>query len=136
MAKQHTNLMLIDLPTILAEHIDLDVTIEEDQSQARPSMNEESREDQEVTKESLTKTRKQNRRLFQSPKPAEHQVYCQPTLPASKQLACCVFELGISKNVIFGHGRLSQNLELAWRTLTEPTRPAPRSYARLIFDNG
>ena len=136
MAKQHTNLMLIDLPTILAEHIDLDVTIEEDQSQARPSMNEESREDQEVTKESLTITCKQNRRLLQNQKPAEHQVDCQPTLQASKRLAWCVYEHGTSRHGISRHGRLHQDSEASQWVLTEATRPTPRSLVRLTFENG
>ena len=79
MARQPTDLMLIDLPTVLAEHIDLNVTIEEGQSQARPSMNMESRQDQEEAKGSLPASMRQNRRLFhilQTIKPTEHQVDC------------------------------------------------------------
>ena len=139
MVRQPTDLMLIDLPTVLAEHIDLDVTIEEGQSQARPSMNMESRQEQEVTKESLTITRKQNRRLLQSPQttePAARHVICQTTLQGLERSAYCVFEHGNLENSISRHGILSQDLELAWRTLTEPTRPAPRSRVRQLFDSG
>ena len=128
----HTN--LINYPTIAPT--DLDASNEEDQLQNGPSMNMESRQEQEVTKESLTMTCKQNRRLLQAAEQQRRQTAWQPTLRALERLSWCVFEHGISKNGIFGQEGRSQDLELARRTLTEPTRSAPRSCVRLTFDNG
>ena len=96
-------------------------------------------QDQGETKGSLPIAFNQNRMLFPSQQAAEqqrHQTAWQPTLRALERLSCCVFEHGISKNGIFGQEGRSQDLELARRILTEPTRPAPRSLVRQLFDSG
>ena len=108
----------------------------EDQLQSGLRINLEAREEQEETQGSLQSKSRLNRRLCPNPRTKAHQPAWQPTLQASKRIACCVFEHGISKDVIFVHERLSQDSEASRWVLTEDTGLASRSLARLVFDNG
>ena len=112
---------------------------EEDQLQNGLNMNMKARQSLEGTKDRHPAAYKQNRRLFhslQTIKPTEHQVDCQPTLQASKRLAWCMFERGISKNGIFRHERRSQDSKITRRVLTKPTRTVVRSRTRQFLDKG
>ena len=96
-------------------------------------------QDQGGTKGSLPTANNQNRRLFpnqQATKQQKHRSAWQPTLRALERLTWCVYERGNSKNGIFGQERRSQDSVLARRVFTEPTRLAPRSRVRQIFENG
>ena len=96
-------------------------------------------QDQWETKGSLPIAFNQNRMLFPSQQATEqqrHQTAWQTTLRALERLSWCVFEHEIPRNGISRHGRLHQDLEASQRILTEATRLAPRSLARLTFDNG
>ena len=114
---------------------------EEDDLQNRLSINMELRQRQEGKQGSLLIAIKQNRNmnLFPSLQTAEstkHHIACQPTFGALERLALCLHKHGDPSNGISRHGRLHQDLEASQRILTEATRPAPRSLARLTFDNG
>ena len=135
MAEQPTNWMFTNLPVALA---DFCIKAKEDHLQMGLNIIMDARNKHTLTK-AWHEQRSKNRRLIpriQVIEQAEHPPSCQPTLRAIERLAWCVFEHGISKNGISRHGILSQDLELAWRVLIEPTRPAPRSCVRLTFDNG
>ena len=113
----------------------------EDDLQNRLSINMELRQRQEGKQGSLLIAIKQNRNmnLFPSLQTAEstkHHIACQPTFRALERLALCMHEHGDPRNGISRHGRLHQDSEASQRTLTEATRPAPRSLVRLTFDNG
>ena len=115
---------------------DLDTSNEEDQLQSRLNKSIQTLRNQEETMKNITTIFEQNRNEHFIQQNAGRPPSCQPTLRAIERLAWCVFEHGISKNGISRHGILSQDLELAWRVLIEPKRPAPRSCVRLTFDNG
>ena len=112
---------------------------EGDHHQLGLSMNLEACQEQEETKESLTVTCKLNRRLIpriQATEQPRHRPAWQPSLRIMKHPTWCTYEQGNPRVVIFGHGILSQDLELARSVLTEPTRAAPRSRVRQLFDSG
>ena len=113
----------------------------EDDHQNRLSINMELRQRQEGTQGSLLTAIKQNRNMNQFPslqtaESTKHHIACQPTFRALERLALCMHEHGDPRNGISRHGRLHQDSEASQRTLTEATRPAPRSLVRLTFDNG
>ena len=93
----HTD--LINSPTIAPT--DLDASNEEDQFQNGLSMNMELRQEQEVTKESLTITCKQNRRLLQTTEPAKDVSTWQPTFRIMEHTASCTYERGNQRDVFF-----------------------------------
>ena len=139
MAKQPTDLMLIGLPTDLAKPTGLDVTIKESQSQARPSINMESRQEQEESRRNISAILKQNSRLFHNSRTTEPTKYgsaWQPTLRIMERPTWYMYEHGTSRHGISRHGRLHQDSEASQWVLTEATRPTPRSLVRLTFENG
>ena len=93
----------------------------------------------EKAREDLPASYKQNRNPYKSAQTAEqqiHQTACQLTLQAMARLTWCTLEHENPRVIIFGHGILSQDLELARSVRTEPTRAAPRSRVRQLFDSG
>ncbi|XP_057544449.1 uncharacterized protein LOC130823730 [Amaranthus tricolor] len=136
MADQPIDWMFTNLPADLAEHTDLDATIEEGQSQARPNMSIQAWQSKEESMRNVTATLKQYKDMHSGQQTTEQPSDDQPTLRTIERLVWCTYQHGNSRDGIFGHGRKSQDSELARRVLTEPTRLAPRSCVRLIFDNG
>ena len=132
MAEQPTDWMLTDLPADLA---DLDVTIKEGQSQARPNMSIQAWQSQEESMRNLTATLKPDKDMHSGQQTTEQPSDDQPTLRTIERLVSCTYQHGNSRDGIFGHGRKRQDSELARRALTEPGRFTPRSCVRLIFDN-
>ena len=112
---------------------------EGDQLQDGLNMNMKAWQEQEETQGSLLANIRQNRRLFSGQQATEqqrHRPAWQLTLQAMARLTWCTLEHENPRVVIFGHGILSQDLELARSGLTEPTRAAPRSRVRQLFDSG
>ncbi|XP_057550658.1 uncharacterized protein LOC130828714 [Amaranthus tricolor] len=89
----------------------------------------EAWQDYEAPKEELPAAHKQNssiQRNMPATKQVEYQSSGQPSLRTMEHPTWCSYERGNPRVVIFGHGILSQDLELARSVLTEPTRAAPR----------
>ena len=121
-------------PTKLAGHC----LYEGDHPQLGLSMNLEAWKEQEETQGSLPASIRQNRTLIlyrQTTEQVEYQSVGQPTLRTMEHPTWCTYERGNPRDVIFGQERRGQDSELARRVLTEPTRSAPRSRVRQIFDN-
>ena len=110
-----------------------------DHLQIRLNLNMEAWQDYEKAREDPPATYKQNRNPYKCAQTAEqqiHQTVCQLTLQAMARLAWCTLEHENPRDGIFRHERRSQHSELAQRVLTEPTRSAPRSRVRQLFDSG
>ena len=128
-----TDSLAIDLK---AAYSDLGLTTINNQLQSRSIMSIKEEQRQEEAMMNHTATRKQTRNQHSDQMITEWSTAWQPTLRALERLSCCVYERETSRNGIFGQEGRSQDLKLARRILTEPTRPAPRSLVRLTFDNG
>ena len=120
----------------MVEPTDLGKSTKEDHLQYRPNISIKAWQDHEVPREDLSAAHKQNRSIQRSIQTTEQPSDDQPTLRTIERLVSCTYQHGNSRDGIFGHGRKSQDSELARRALTEPRRLTPRSCVRLIFDNG
>ena len=112
---------------------------EGDQLQVNLSMNMESRQRQERAQGSFSTDVRLNRKLIQCIQATEqtkHQSDDQPPLRTMKRLTWCTYEQGKRRDVIFRQETRSQDLEVTWRTLTEPTKTAARTCAHQLVDKG
>ena len=108
---------------------------EGDQLQYRISMNMESRQRQEGAQGSFSTDVRLNRKLIQCIQvieQTEHESDDQSTLRTMKRRTWCTYEQGKLRDIIFRQETRSQDLEITWRTLTEPTKTTARSCAHQL----
>ena len=135
--EEHNCSSALTKPTRLT---DFCLKIKESHPQIGIKRNTETWQDQEGTVDSSSTTKQnKNRSLFPSQGTTEQQIprtVCQPTLRALERLACYMNECGNTEHGIFILERRSPDLEVTRVVIIEPTRTAPRSWVRQIFENG
>ena len=137
--EKHNCIIALAKPIEPIELADFCLKTKEDHFQIGLNNNMEAWQDYEAPKEELPAAHKQNssiQRNMPATKQVEYQSSGQPSLRTMERPTWCTYERGNPRVVIFGHGILSQDLELARSGLTEPTRAAPRSRVRQLFDSG
>ena len=137
--EKHNCINALAQPIEPMELADFCLKTKEDHLKIGLNINMEAWKDYQVPKEELPAARKQNRSIQRSmpaTEQAEYQSAGQPTLRTMERPTWCTYERGNPRVVIFGHEIRSQDPRMMEIALTEPTRIAPRSRVRQLFENG